>query len=217
MMLTRCGCTAAVWMCGWDAPGNRIGDTGAVALAKALESGQCQLKSLDLRCESMCLAASCAAGLRACFSLRLPCFRSVVCVRGLERAVGGALMLTRCGCTAAAWMCGWDAPDNGIGRVASEQVASALRVCAAACREAPLFAARCRLALAMGISSRLSEHSVLADCPLDCISRCGFFCSTRLAIRVLVAQSTERSGGAARDTTSAVVEEGVPPPHASGA
>ena len=133
------------------------------------------------------------------------------------RAVGGALMLTRCGCTAAVWMCGWDAPGNRIGPVASEQVASALRVCAAACREAPLFAARCRLALAMGISSRLSEHSVLADCPLDCISRCGFFCSTRLAIRVLVAQSAERSGGAARDTTSAVVEEGVPPPHASGA
>ena len=84
LMLTRCGCTAAVWMCGWDAAGNGIGDTGAVALAKALESGQCQLKSLNLGCESMCLAASCAAGLRACFSLRLPCFRSVVCVRGLE-------------------------------------------------------------------------------------------------------------------------------------
>ena len=43
-------------MCGWDASGNGIGDAGAVALAKALESGQCQLQSLVLACESMRLA-----------------------------------------------------------------------------------------------------------------------------------------------------------------
>ena len=53
-------------MCGWDAPDNRIGDAGAVALAKALESGQCQLKSLILSGESMCLVA-CAAELCAPF------------------------------------------------------------------------------------------------------------------------------------------------------
>ena len=51
-------------MCGMDATVNGIGDAGAVALAKALESGQCQLQSLDLRGESMRLAA-CAAGLWA--------------------------------------------------------------------------------------------------------------------------------------------------------
>ena len=39
-------------MCGMDATGNRIGDAGAVAIAKALESGQCKLKSLDLSGES---------------------------------------------------------------------------------------------------------------------------------------------------------------------
>ena len=44
-------------MCGMDVTGNGIGDAGAVALAKALESGQCQLKSLDLHGESVCLAA----------------------------------------------------------------------------------------------------------------------------------------------------------------
>ena len=33
------------------APGNAIGDAGAVALAKALESGQCALTSLNLRCK----------------------------------------------------------------------------------------------------------------------------------------------------------------------
>ena len=43
-------------MRGMDATGNRIGDAGAVALGKALESGQCQLKSLDLDGESMRLA-----------------------------------------------------------------------------------------------------------------------------------------------------------------
>ena len=31
---------------------NKIGEAGAVALAKALESGNCKLTSLDVRCES---------------------------------------------------------------------------------------------------------------------------------------------------------------------
>ena len=39
-------------MCGMDATGNGIGDAGAVALAKALESGQCKLESLNLERES---------------------------------------------------------------------------------------------------------------------------------------------------------------------
>ena len=39
-------------VCGWDAVDNRIGDAGAVALAKALESGQCKLESLNLDGES---------------------------------------------------------------------------------------------------------------------------------------------------------------------
>ena len=46
-------------MCGVDATDNGIGDAGAVALAKALESGQCQLKSLDLNGESVCRAFQC--------------------------------------------------------------------------------------------------------------------------------------------------------------
>ena len=45
-------------MCGMDATDNGIADAGAVALAKALESGQCQLKSLDLSRESMRLAGA---------------------------------------------------------------------------------------------------------------------------------------------------------------
>ena len=40
---------------------NLIRESGAVALAKALESGKCQLKRLNLFRESVCLAA-CAAG-----------------------------------------------------------------------------------------------------------------------------------------------------------
>ena len=39
-------------MCGMDATVNRIGEAGAVALAKALESGQCKLESLHLESES---------------------------------------------------------------------------------------------------------------------------------------------------------------------
>ncbi len=39
-------------VCGWDAAGNDIGEAGAVALAKALESGQCKLESLSLYGES---------------------------------------------------------------------------------------------------------------------------------------------------------------------
>ena len=113
-------------------------------------------------------------------------------------------------------MCGVDATGNGIGDVVSDRVASASRICAAASHDAPLVAARCRLALAMGLVSHLSEHSVLVDCPLDCISICGTYCSTRLAIRFLVAKSTERSG-TSRDDTSSSVSEGVPPAHASNA
>ena len=40
---------------------NHVGETGAVALVKALESGQCKLKSLDLRGTPTRLAA-CAVG-----------------------------------------------------------------------------------------------------------------------------------------------------------
>ena len=105
-------------------------------------------------------------------------------------------------------MCGMDATGNAVGVVASDRVACASRICAAASREAPLVAARCRLALAMGLVSRLSEHSVLVDCSLDCISICGTYCSTRLAIRFLVAKSTEHSGASRDDTSSSVSEEG---------
>ena len=114
-------------------------------------------------------------------------------------------------------MCGMDATDNRIGDVVADRVACASRICAVASRDAPLVAARCRLALAMGLVSRVSEHSVLADCPLDCISRCGTYCSTRLAIRFLLAKSTEHSGASRDETSSSVSEEGVPPAHASNA
>ena len=114
-------------------------------------------------------------------------------------------------------MCGMDATDDGIGDVVFHRVACASRICAAASGDAPLVAARCRLALAMGLAPRLSEHSVLVDCPLDCISICGTYCSTRLAIRFLVARSTGHSGASRDDTSSSVSEEGVPPAHASNA
>jgi hypothetical protein len=73
-------------------PDERDDPLCAVALTTALESGQCQLKSLDLSGESMCLAA-CAAGLCAPLSFRrLPAFvgrRWCVCVRC--EVVGGAV------------------------------------------------------------------------------------------------------------------------------
>ena len=55
MMLSECACALLLLLCvcGWDAAGNSIGDAGAVALAKALESGQCKLESLDLEGESV--------------------------------------------------------------------------------------------------------------------------------------------------------------------
>ena len=87
LLLTDCGCVA-VLMCGWDASGNNIGDAGAVALAKALESGQCQLNNLNLSSECLCVAA-CAAGLcgirSGCHALGRWC----VCACGAE-GVGGA-------------------------------------------------------------------------------------------------------------------------------
>ena len=118
-------------------------------------------------------------------------------------------MLISCGCTAVL-MCGSGASDNGIGDVAYERVASAL----ALCLEAPLVATLSRLALAMGIVPRLSEHSVLGDCPLDCISTCGTYCSTQLAMRALVAQSTQCNGAVGDDS---LVEEGEPLTRASSA
>ena len=113
-------------MCGWDAADNSIGDAGAVALAKALESGQCKLEGLDLR-------------------------------------------------------------DNCIGKVVKKRVVDALHLGVLA----RITAARCRLALAKGLSSRLSEESVLRDCPVECISSCGSFCSAKLVLRFLMAQPVE--------------------------
>ena len=52
LVLTDCACIVVV--CVWDAADNKIGDAGAVAIAKALESGQCPLQSLDLYGESTC-------------------------------------------------------------------------------------------------------------------------------------------------------------------
>ena len=54
MMLSECACALLLLLCvcGWDAVGNNIGEAGAVALAKALESGQCKLESLNLEGES---------------------------------------------------------------------------------------------------------------------------------------------------------------------
>ena len=52
MMLIECACIAAVVVCGCDVAGNDIGDAGAVALAKALQSGQCKLDGLSLTSES---------------------------------------------------------------------------------------------------------------------------------------------------------------------
>ena len=98
-----------------------------------------------------------------------------------------------------------------LSAAASDRVACAADVCAAAARDAPLVAARCRLALAMGLVSRLCAHSVLADCPMDCISICGAYCSTQLAIRFLVTKSAGRSGAARGNGCTSVAEEGVPP------
>ena len=69
-MRVHCCCCC---VCGWDAADNGIGEAGAVALAKALESGQCTLESLNLQRESTCLAACALLGLRLCF--RLHAFR----------------------------------------------------------------------------------------------------------------------------------------------
>ena len=108
-------------------------------------------------------------------------------------------------------MCGCDVAGNDIGEVVLSRVQDALHLCVSA----RISAARCRLALAMGLVPRLSEHSVLVDCPLDCISICGTYCSTRLAIWFLVAKSTEYSGASRDETSSSVSEERVPPAHAS--
>ena len=87
-------------MCGMDATGNGISDAGAVALAKALESGQCQLKSLNLNRESVCLAA-CGAVLCAFRSGWHASFgRWRVCVRSGGR-VWRFWMLSDCVCPAA--------------------------------------------------------------------------------------------------------------------
>eukprot|EP01043_Picozoa_sp_COSAG02_P071725 COSAG02_NODE_13224_length_1423_cov_4.558157_1_plen_181_part_10 len=130
-MLTDCGCAAVSdGMCGWDASGNLIGEAGAVALAKALESGQCQLKSLNLFSESMChlphVLLGCAPFVPAGMVF---VGRWCVCARACRvEGVGGAFgMLTDCGCAAAFdGMCGWDASGNRIGDAGAVALAKAL-------------------------------------------------------------------------------------------
>merc|ERR1719218_279873 len=103
---------------------NNIGDAGAVALAKALESGQSQLQSLNLAGESLCLA-TCAAGLcgirSGCHALGRWCVRAC----GVEGVGRRLLLLTDCGCVAVL-MCGWDASDNNIGEAGAVALAKAL-------------------------------------------------------------------------------------------
>ena len=84
-------------------------------------------------------------------------------------------------------MCGWDAADNRIGEVVEKRVTDALHLGVLA----RITAARCRLALAKGLSSRLCEQSVLWDCPIECISSCGSFCSAKLVLRFLMVQPAE--------------------------
>ena len=91
-----------------------------------------------------------------------------------------ALLLLLC-------VCGWDAADNSIGEVVEKRVTDALHLGVLA----RITAARCRLALAKGLSSRLCEQSVLWDCPIECISSCGSFCSAKLVLRFLMAQPVE--------------------------
>ena len=55
-------------MCGWDASATDIGEAGAVALAKALESGQFRSYYLNLFCESTLIAKMRCSGLRLFFS-----------------------------------------------------------------------------------------------------------------------------------------------------
>ena len=68
-----------------------------------------------------------------------------------------------------------------------KHVADALQRCVLA----RIAAARCRLALAKGASLRLCEQSVLRDCPIECISSCGSFCSAKLVMRFSMAQPAE--------------------------
>ena len=111
-------------VCGWDAADNRIGEAGAVALAKALESGRSQLQSLNLFSESLCLA-TCAAGLcgirSGCHALGRWCVRAC----GVEGVGWRLLLLTDCGCVAVL-MCGWDASVNNIGEAGAVALAKAL-------------------------------------------------------------------------------------------
>ena len=71
-------------MCGMDATDNDIGDAGAVALGETLGSGQCQLKSLVLAGESVCLAACGACFLRSVARVRAG-WRACVALWDAER------------------------------------------------------------------------------------------------------------------------------------
>ena len=75
---------------GWDVADNNIGDAGAVALAKALESGQCKLESLDLKCESAYSWPSVALAAAACF-FPAACF----CFSGWRCACTGGVAAAR--------------------------------------------------------------------------------------------------------------------------
>ena len=99
------------------------------------------------------------------------------------------MMLSECACVVAVVVCvrGWDVADNSIAPVVRKCVADALHLSVSA----RVTAARCRLALAKGLSSRLCEQSVLRDIPIECISSCGSFCSAKLVLRWLMAQPVE--------------------------
>jgi Ran GTPase-activating protein (RanGAP) involved in mRNA processing and transport len=159
---------------------NCIGDAGVVALAKALESGQCKLKYL-------CLTRN-----------RFGDAGAVALAKALESEQ----------CTLERLK----VSQNSIGDAAYGRLDVAMRHCPTA----RLAAARCRLSLAMGFVPRLCEDNLLANCPIDCISKSASYCTTQLVLRFLMAQSTERSGTVEELPPSSLDEEGVPPVHVSG-
>ena len=79
-------------LAGGDAAANRIGDAGAVAIAKALESGECKLTSLNLYCESRCLRAWCLVFGAALFAASggVVCAGCVVCACACLEWRGGS-------------------------------------------------------------------------------------------------------------------------------
>ena len=129
------------------AAGNKIGEAGALAVSKALESGNCKLTSLDIGGESGAWLCAAYAAVLGCV-----CGWTVFVQRGVDF----------CWCLGCCCIRILGMIRLGTKRINDDLRARLKNLCES-------MVARQLLAFGQGFSARLGADSAIGGCPLDCM------------------------------------------------